>query len=181
VITQQRVRELFEYRCDGTLVRRSSASSNTKPGDVAGSAKGLGYLGVTADRKSYYVHRLVWLYHNGYFPEHGIDHINRNKKDNRIENLREVSQSCNIKNSLRRPNKTSGIRGVNWSSGRQKWCAMICNKGKVVNLGRCYDKIEAVCLRLAAEQCAGWGSCNAASPAKKFVTQFVQQQKGVVK
>ena len=61
-----------------------------------------------------YMHRVIWAWHNGHFPTMQIDHINGNKGDNRIENLREVSGSENKMNTLYpwKPNKDTGLPGV---------------------------------------------------------------------
>ena len=77
-----------------------------------------GYLGITIRFKgnlcNINCHRLVWVLCNGCWPRHTVDHINGNRHDNRIENLREVSQSDNIFNTLLpwRPNRVTGVAGV---------------------------------------------------------------------
>lgn len=82
-------------------------------GDRAGYLGDVGYRYIKIQSRTYKEHRLIWLYVHGYFPEHQIDHINRIKDDNRIENLREVSQSCNKRNSTDyRTALGSGIPGV---------------------------------------------------------------------
>lgn len=110
MLTQERVRELFEYREDGCLIRRV-AKSNTKVGDVAGNLRGDGYLQVTIDRQGYLLHRTVFLYHHGYLPENDLDHIDQDRTNNRIENLREVSRACNLRNTSNRCTNTSGVKG----------------------------------------------------------------------
>jgi hypothetical protein len=101
-------------------------------------------------------------------PEHGLDHIDQDRSNNRIENLREVSQACNIRNSKQRES-LSGIKGVTWNSRYNKWRAYIMINGKNIYLGLHSDIIEAACHRLAAEQAENWEGCDKTSPAYLFV------------
>jgi hypothetical protein len=171
MLTQGRVKELFNYDPEtGELIRRVSVGK-TKASDVAGCPNGQGYLQTMVDGNRYFNHRLVWLHVYGYFPEHGIDHINRNRSDNRLENLREVSQSCNMRNARQPSTNTSGVQGVCWNKRGQKWKARIGTGKKVLSLGYHSSFLEAACHRLAAEQCLNWGSCDSASPASKYVRE----------
>jgi len=165
-LTQERVKELFDYR-DGELIWNIR-------GGVAGYSNGNGYLRIEVDGKKHYVHRVIWLWNNGYLPEKGIDHINRNRADNRIENLREVGQTCNIRNTDNRKTNTSGVKGVYWGAENGKWRAQIMVAGKVHCLGSHIDFFEAVCHRLAAEQLLGWEGCDSSSPALKFIQANLQ-------
>ena len=113
MLTQERVRELFDYDVEtGNLIRKTNASSRARIGDVAGCEDGRGYLFTGISGKYYKNHRIVWLWHNGYLPEGEIDHINRNKIDNRIENLREASSVCQRRNQNLRKDNKSGVKGV---------------------------------------------------------------------
>jgi hypothetical protein len=141
MITQQRLHELFEYR-DGTLIRKVSVQSNAKEGDVIGSVNNCGYLHARIDRKNYKVHRLIFLYHHGYLTDGlHMDHIDGNKTNNRIENLREVTRSQNKMNSKLAANNTSGVKGVYWHKHKQKWNSKIILNRKHIHLGY-YDTIE---------------------------------------
>jgi len=77
-----------------------------------------GYLNIVIGFKGTYyninVHRFVWVLCNGSWPQLTIDHINGNRHDNRIENLREVTPSENTLNTLLawKPNKDTGVAGV---------------------------------------------------------------------
>lgn len=173
MLTQARVKELFDYREDGQLIRRISRSSNTKAGDIAGSPNGSGYLITVVDGEDYRNHRLVWLWHYGYIPEYGLDHIDRDPGNNRIENLREASQTCNMRNTGLQRNNTSGVRGVSWSKQAKKWQAMIKIQKKYFGVGYSSCFLEAVCLRLAAEQCINWEQCDIASSAFVFVKECI--------
>jgi len=87
-------------------------------------------------------HRLAWLIVHGCLPCGEIDHINRNRADNRIANLRDVHPCINQRNSSMRVDNTSGITGVNWRKKDQKWRAAVCINGKMHHIGlfSCIDK-----------------------------------------
>ena len=87
--TQEYLRSIFDY-IDGWLVYKYT-------GEVAGRFKER-YIRIMIDNKDYYAHRLIWCWHYGYYPER-IDHINRNGFNNKIENLRECTQSQNSANA----------------------------------------------------------------------------------
>ena len=165
-ITYDRVHELFRYD-NGKLFWTESRGKGAK-GLPAGCAKDAGYKCIGVDGKRYYAHRLVWLYHNGYFPENGVDHINRDKGDNRIENLREVSQTCNARNSGNYKHNTSGIKGVHFVKNDNLWMARVRVNDKYCYLGESKDFDEAVLLRYTVEQCLGWESCDSMSPAHEY-------------
>ena len=81
-----------------------------------------------------------------------VDHINRNKLDNRLENLRGVTTSQNQINKSIQSNNTSGITGVSYDKERMKWHVMITANKKSINIGR-FDKFDdAVSARLCAEK-----------------------------
>ncbi len=178
MLTQERLKELLHYDPEtGVFTRRVYRNSNARAGDVAGTLDPLGHLKISIDYKGYQCHRLAWLYMNGYFPELHIDHINRDAADNRLCNLREVSVSCNIKNSKQFANNTSGVKGVSWNNKGLYWEANITNLGKRTHVsgGSCFA--EAAALRCAMEQCVDWSSCDSSSPASQFMKNYVAQQK----
>ena len=91
-ITYDRVKELFGYK-NGQLIWRVS-KGRARGGNIAGTTCPIhGYTIVQVDNKQYKSHRLIWLWHNGYFPENNLDHIDQNRANNKIENLREASSS----------------------------------------------------------------------------------------
>jgi len=136
-----RLKTLYEIS-DGVFVRRVSRSGpNGKAGSVAGTDLN-GYVAIRVDRVSYLAHRLVWLLNHGRFPAGEIDHINGQKADNRIENLREVNHRTNCENEVRaRNNNKLGLLGVSLDAGKFK--AQININGKKVNLGRFRSATEA--------------------------------------
>jgi deoxyribodipyrimidine photolyase len=97
-----------------------------------------GYYKMAVDYRYYLVHRVVWLYCYGEWPDE-IDHINGVPTDNRLCNLRSVNHSQNMKNRKLSVTNTSGYKGV--SRFRDKWKAQIRSDGSTVYLGL-FDKPE---------------------------------------
>jgi hypothetical protein len=142
MITQERLHELFDYREDGNLIRKVSTCNSVKIGDVAGSRSSIGYQQIYIVNKRYLLHRLIFLYHHGYLTSGmQIDHIDRNPSNNRIENLREVSQTQNMQNTKIHSMNTSGVKGVSWNTKNRKWVAQIHVTGKKAYLGM-YSTLE---------------------------------------
>lgn len=175
-LTQERLKELFHYdQNTGIFTRAKTVTYNSKRGDVSGYKDEFGYLQIQVDGRLYRAHRLAWLYVYGYLPENDIDHINRIGDDNRIKNLREVSRSCNNRNSGNSKANTSGVKGVSYAKKIKKWRAQIKIYGRVYVVGHYVDFDNAVCARLAAEQCVGWAGCAKISPAYQYVKQYIQK------
>lgn len=125
MITQERLHEMFEYR-NGTLYRKKSLG-RTKAGDKVGFVNSKGYVAVNIDKQCIAVHRLIWVMQHGEFPEL-IDHIDGNRQNNRIENLRLADKFGNAQNKRMHKNNTSGVKGVYWKKDKNKWAAQImCN------------------------------------------------------
>lgn len=138
MITQERLKQLVSYNPDtGEFARSIKTTHNAKVTSISGD----GYYRITLDNKRYRAHRLAWLYVYGYFPTQ-IDHINGNKLDNRIENLRIANASENGQN-ISKPNKNNhlGIRGVRKHSLVNKYQARIKINRKEIYLGL-FDTIE---------------------------------------
>jgi len=149
-LTQERLKELLSYDPDtGLFTRKVAVNYNAKAGDCVG-CDSRGYLLVNVDGVKHYLHRLAWLYVHGYMPKE-IDHINRDGRDNRISNLREVTRSENTFNQGLRMDNKSGVKGVRWRADRSKWEARVKALGSVQVLGLFDTKEEAVTVRLKAE------------------------------
>jgi hypothetical protein len=110
-----------------------------------------GYLRGRVYLKTLSAHRVVWAIHYGEWPKDDIDHINHDRLDNRISNLRSVTRKNNNKNRSMRTDNTSGIMGVSWHKRTKKWIAYIhSDKGRKY-LGLFSEKEEAESARKAAE------------------------------
>lgn len=123
-----------------------------KAGDPAGSASDShGYLSVRVNYRSYLAHRLAWFLTHGEFPKNKLDHINGDRHDNRLANLREVSDRDNARNSAMNTKNTSGVVGVSWHAARGKWRANITVGRQQKHLGLFDSFDEAVAVRRQAE------------------------------
>jgi hypothetical protein len=116
-----------------------------------------GYVRVFIFGKHYYAHRIVWQMVNGAIPQGMmIDHINQDKSDNRIHNLRLVSNKQNTQNATRNPRNKSGVAGVFWDKRRGNWQAKIRANDKNIYLGAFNDLSEAAAARAEAEKKYGF-------------------------
>lgn len=154
IITADRLRHVLHYNpLTGIFTRKIQTSHNALIGAVAGSLKSSGYWGIYIDNHHYRAHRLAWLYVTGMWPNDQIDHINLNKSDNRIANLREATSFQNGGNTRAHKTNTSGIKGVYWYHRLSKWHAQIRINGRRNHLGY-FDNIEdaAFAYRKAAHE-----------------------------
>ena len=143
-----RAHELLEYK-EGHLFWKFGRTKAAK-GKKAGSVKDQKYIVVTIDANFYLAHRLIFLMHHGFLPNE-IDHINRIRSDNRIENLRPATRKENSKNKTIQAKNTSGITGVRWDTDCNKWRASIQVDYKQIYLGLYIEKNEAILARKKAE------------------------------
>ena len=140
MLTQQLLKELFVLTDDGRLLRK-------KPdGQIIErkiSKDRDGYVLNFINGKLYREHRLIWLFVYGEMPNGILDHINRIKSDNRIENLRIVTHSENRQNIDKQSNNKSGLKGVWLHKNTNKWCSSIQVNKKNHHLGSFLTKEEA--------------------------------------
>lgn len=145
--SQKKLQELFDYR-DGQLywkVRIKSDIDISKPaGDID---KRYGYRRIQIEGKIYKAHRLIWKYHYGKDPKEFIDHIDGNRTNNNMENLREATRQQNGFNRGPQKNNKLGIKGVRKDGN--KYRATIIINGKEKHLGMFFTIEEA---RLAREE-----------------------------
>ena len=141
-LTQARVRELFSYREDGSLIaiERAKGRKFGKPVGCITKTSTNAYLITMIDGKLFKVHRLVYLWHHGHMPEE-VDHKDLNGLNNRIENLRPATRQNQNANKPRNRNNTSGYKGVTWDKRREKWVAQIMIDRKHIYLGQ-FDNAE---------------------------------------
>ena len=150
-MTKDKLLSILHYEPSTGVFTWKSYSGHVTPGKIAGSVSDQGYIRIGIAKKDYRAHRLAWLYMTGDIPEVEVDHINRNRADNRWENLRLATPKQNRENTSIRSDNTSGIRGVALNRSRKKWHAQICHNGKTINLGRFNDFFDAMCARKSAE------------------------------
>lgn len=101
-------------------------------------------------------HRVAWAIHYGEHPTGQIDHINGNRTDNRISNLRDVMNIENARNSAMSGRNKSGVCGVYIHTQTGKWTAQINAFGKTIGLGCYSNRSDAVIARKAAEKVLGY-------------------------
>ena len=141
-LTQARLRELLDYDpLTGVFVHKTTRGRLCKAGQVAGYLHQWGYIHINISGKIYKAHRLAWLYVHGSFPPNHIDHINGNRSDNRLVNLRPATKSENGCNRGAAADNTSGWCGVSFDKSRGKYIAQISVEKIYRHLGR-YDSPE---------------------------------------
>ena len=147
------VRKVIDYCPEtGLFTWKQTLSNRAKEGQQAGSKNTKGYFSIVIDGKKYKAHRLAWFYVYGEDPgQQEIDHIDRDKGNNRINNLRLATRKQNNENIPRPKNNTSGIRGVSFHRGFNRWVAYIYHNKKRIHLGNFADKELAAATRRQAE------------------------------
>jgi len=151
MLTQARLKELLTYDPEsGVLHWRVFRNCNARAGQIAGYVNPDGYRRVNIDRHLYVAHRLAWLYVHGTFPPEDTDHVNRDRGDNRIVNLRLASRSQNLFNRTKQRDNTSGFKGVTWAADRGRWQAQCKRGGKNHFLGYFDDAAVAHAAYVAA-------------------------------
>ena len=142
---------------------------------IAGTLHPYGHIHITINGRLYKAHRLAWFYVHGYFPENEIDHLDRIRHHNWISNLRKATRSCNAQNCKIQKNNTSGITGVRWGKGNQRWRVYIGSNNKRIYLGLFRNKLNAAKARLKAEK--KYYSCIVESSASKFINNYKKIKK----
>lgn len=111
LITYNELHRVLNYsKSTGLFIWKINAANNVKKGDIAGTKKIGDYVSIWINKQRYQAHVLAWFYEKGYWPENIIDHIDRIKDHNWFSNLREVSHSCNLRNTGNSKDNTSGIK-----------------------------------------------------------------------
>ena len=136
-ITQERLKELVSYDPEtGVFMRKVRTSNRVNMEKPVGTVDRYGYLWCSLDGKAFRLHRLAMIYVHGTVHNGDVDHINMDRKDNRISNLREVSRSVNMQNKeAASSNNRTGYIGVCFDSRRNKYSAQIRINGKNTHLG----------------------------------------------
>ena len=134
-LTANDLRKILSYDPDtGEMFWVIRPSRAVRAGDLAGVLDKKGYRTIGIRKRVYKAHRLAWLHVHGNWPVGLLDHINGNKSDNRLANLRVVDESGNSQN-VRKPNRRnkSGFMGV--IAYHRQWRANITIDGKTQWLG----------------------------------------------
>ncbi len=135
----------------GKLTWKVKPNGRVELGSEVGHRRKDGYLSTKIKRKNYLVHRLIWRIAYGEDPECDIDHINGDRSDNRLKNLRLATRQQNLRNSANLKNNTTGYKGVFFHSQSGKFRARIIISGKRIHLGSFDSKHEAAIIRHFAE------------------------------
>lgn len=158
MLTYEQVKHYFNYDPKTGIVTWTENvhnKSNARPGERAGGMMPIGYIGtafrVEGVKNFLYMHRIAWMLTHKKWPDGQIDHINGNRADNRLVNLRDVTLGENRKNRRKPTNNKSGHMGVFWDKSRNKWNVKIGVNGKTLQLGRFKDLDKALEVRKQAE------------------------------
>lgn len=155
------MKDILEYvsycPITGLISRIKTTSSRAKCGDICNKKNSLGYIVFYVNKKFILGHRLAWYAINSDIPNGmEVDHINGIKSDNRICNLRLVTDQGNARNMSISKNNKSGITGVSWCKDRNKWRATIMNNGKQISLGYFNNIDDAIKIRKQKEKEFGY-------------------------
>lgn len=151
-ITKEELSSLLTYDpLTGVFLWKESGAGRRR-NLKAGGFDSDGSIGIMINGVSHKAHKLAWIYHCGAMPEKQIDHINRDRSDNRIDNLRDVSSAENCRNRGIGSDNKSGVNGVYKNKPSNKWHVQIKVKGKRIHLGM-FDEIkDAAEARAIAEE-----------------------------
>jgi hypothetical protein len=142
MLDQAKLKSLLRYDPDTGQFFRAITKGVCREGQRAGSKNGKGYLMIWVDGKPYLAHRLAWLYVHGSWPAGIIDHVNMNRADNSISNLREASRSENGYNRRPPSNNKSGHKGVHWHARDKSW-RVVCTVGGSSRLVGYFKEFDA--------------------------------------
>jgi hypothetical protein len=141
MLSREALMDRLEYdELTGQFAYKRTVGGRGQKGSLAGSIGSRGYVAIIIDGCRFRAHRLAWLYVHGEWPGDQIDHIDGNRANNAIANLRLCNQSQNNANTKKRVTNTSGFKGVSWHRRYRKWTASIKLSGKQTHLGYFTDK-----------------------------------------
>ena len=153
MLTAERLRELVTYDAtSGQFFWRVDRARLAKAGAKLGFAASGGYRCASVGGRVYSLHRLAWLYVYGELPGKQIDHINGDRADNRIANLRLATPRQQCGNRKVRSDNSSGHAGVSFRDDIRKWAARITVHGKQKHLGYFQTKEAAIAARKQAAE-----------------------------
>ncbi|HEY3987431.1 HNH endonuclease signature motif containing protein [Cedecea sp.] len=142
-ISIEKLKELLSYNpATGVLIWKVDYG-RAKAGQEASAKNGAGYKRIGIDGRKYYCHRICWAISYGYWPSKNIDHVDRDRGNNSISNLREVTQGENCRNKGINPLNPHGYKGISLYKRTGKWTAQIKVNGEKMHLGYFPTKEEA--------------------------------------
>lgn len=133
IMTYEEAISLYKYD-EGKLFFKKRTSSRTPEGSEAGFIRLDGYRSIGFKRRIYATHRVIFMMHYGFFPLM-VDHIDGDKLNNKIENLRAVTALENARNSKKQKNNSSGFKGVYFDNQIKKFRSSITVLNKTIHLG----------------------------------------------
>ena len=145
-LTVEAVRAALSYDKETGLFERKRPSAGRKSGSSIGTMASDGYIKICVCNTQVAAHRLAWLIVTGEWPRHEIDHIDGNRSNNKLSNLRDVTTSMNQQNQRRaQSTNVSGLLGVHRTNSLLKpWMARIKPPNqKVKYLGSFATTLEA--------------------------------------
>jgi len=145
--------EILNYDPNTGEFRWRISGNGRRLRDIAGSLNSKGYIVIGINGQIYYAHRLAWLWTHGTWPADQIDHINGDRADNRLSNLREATRSLNAQN-IRTASKdsASGFLGISFRKDTGRWQARIQVKDRRLSLGYFSTPEEASAAYLTAKR-----------------------------
>ena len=136
MITHKELTSILHYDPDsGIFTWKYTRCNRAIKGSTAGTLTPDGYISISINNQIYRAHRLAWLYCFEEWPIHFIDHINGNRKDNRLDNLREATAEENSYNTKPHIDSSTGVKGVYFNKLNNNYRAQIRHKGKTISLG----------------------------------------------
>lgn len=134
-LTAEELRRLLDYDSKtGEFRWRTNIGSRARAGQIAGNRRRDGYVQLMVNGKNYRAHRLAWLHFHGIWPTGVIDHIDGNPANNRLANLRDVTQTMNLMNQ-HGPRSDNAVRMLGVCRNRARWRATIQVNGQWKHLG----------------------------------------------
>ena len=135
MLTHKELQERLSYDSGSGLFKWLNGGNGKLRGGTAGCLMKSKYVCIRIDNKLFYAHRLAWLYTTGDWPANQIDHINLDRSDNRMCNLREATLSENNRNTKVRSDSKSGIKGAYKNRRGGRYYSKIMFNGVIYRLG----------------------------------------------
>ena len=149
-LTQEYLKSVLDYDANTGIFRwkrrigpYSSQFNGRHAGKMAGIKAWNGYILIHVAGRLHRAHRLAWFYIHGRMPEDDIDHIDGDRANNALANIRCANRSENLANSWRESDNTSGFKGVSWRDRKKPWVAHIKHMGRSRYIGSFYLAEEA--------------------------------------